>query len=146
MLEMRRETSAWLPFGRRQRLHAQCMDFLAHPVAERPIHELVTRDQSFAFKRIADNGREKMLAVAFNFQMLASEAASNVFLHLFRGRQHGSLQELVTQFVTACQQPHGDQREHDENPADNAETRERTYVGHAEEAISKAIDHVEKRI
>jgi hypothetical protein len=35
-----------------------------------------------------------MLAVAFYFDMLASKAASNVFLHLFRSGQHGSLLKI----------------------------------------------------
>src|ERR1700722_11504489 len=52
----------------------------------------------------------------------------------------------MTQFVTARQQAQGDSRKDDKKSANNAKAHKRIDVGHAEEAVSKTVDHVEERI
>ena len=66
--------AAWPPIRRRQRLHRQRVDLLAHALAQRRVDELVTRDArlpSNAGRRSA----HEMPAVAVDLDVLAGQAA-----------------------------------------------------------------------
>ena len=52
------------------------MHFLAHPLAERGIDELVALHPAPAFERGADDHRVEVAAVAIDLQVLAVEACA----------------------------------------------------------------------
>lgn len=79
--------STAFPFVRRQRLHRQRVDLLAHAIAERRIDELVALHPVAAGKLGRHDERLEMLAVAHHLDMLAAEARLDAALHALRGNQ-----------------------------------------------------------
>src|ERR1700712_2636963 len=78
------------PFGRRQRLHRQRVDLLAHALAECRIHALVAADANQAFELRRHDGGEEMSAVAFHLEVIAGESVRDVALDVLgRGVGHG---------------------------------------------------------
>ncbi len=59
------------------------MDFFAHTVAERTVHELMLLHFVFAAKRGADNHGFKVMAIAADLQPFAIETFCDIRLHLF---------------------------------------------------------------
>ena len=80
------------PFSRGQCLHRQGMDLGPHSIAQGLVNALVTRNAVLAIELGRDNGREKMLSVAFDRQVFAGQTGGDVGLDLFRrGIGHGVL-------------------------------------------------------
>src|SRR6201996_2073770 len=73
------------PLGRRQRLHRQRVDLLAHAVAERGIHALVAADAHQAFEFRRHDGGEEMSAVALHLEVIAGESVGDVALDVLGG-------------------------------------------------------------
>ena len=73
---------------RGQGFHRQRVNFFAHAVTQRRIHQLVTLNQALADKCGRDNQRTEVLAIAFDFEMRALKAGSNIVFDEFRCGQH----------------------------------------------------------
>src|SRR5690606_27661548 len=69
---------------RRQRAHRQGMDFCFHTFAQGGVHDLVTRDQTLAFKGGAYDQRFKMGAIANHFKHFAFKVVGNVLTYDLR--------------------------------------------------------------
>src|SRR5262245_2547509 len=73
----------FLPFVRRECLHGECVDLLAHALAERGVDELVALHPAAPGELARNDERLEVLAVADHFQMLAGNPARYAFLHAF---------------------------------------------------------------
>src|SRR5690242_16914935 len=72
-----------------ERAHRQRMDFTAHAFSERRVDELVALHAAFAAKRLADDERLEVLAVARDAHLEASQPLLDVALDLLR-RHHAN--------------------------------------------------------
>src|SRR5678815_3000595 len=73
-----------LPFLGGQGLHGKRMDLLAHAVAQRGVHQLVTLHAALAGERRRDDDRLEMLPVADHLEVLAREAGRDAGFDAFR--------------------------------------------------------------
>src|SRR5207248_10891858 len=83
----RRSLSTGAPLLRRERAHRERVDLLAHAIAERGVDELVALHPVAAGELLRDDERLEVLAVARDFDVLASEARLDALLDAF-GRDH----------------------------------------------------------
>src|SRR3954470_14891250 len=79
-----RSLSTRFPLLRGQRAHRQCVDFLAHALAERCVNELVALDATASGELVGNDQRLKVLAVADHFHVLAGEPGSDARLDALR--------------------------------------------------------------
>src|SRR5436190_16797572 len=79
--------STGAPLLRRQRLHRQGVDFLAHALAERCVDQLVALHAAPAFEFLRHDDRLEVLAVADHLDVLAREPGFDSLFHAFR-RHH----------------------------------------------------------
>jgi hypothetical protein len=64
------------------------MDFLPHPVAERAVHLLVTRDARLTIERCADDQRLEMPTVTGHLDYFAIKAIRYVALYIAGRKFH----------------------------------------------------------
>src|SRR5256885_4217307 len=83
----RRSLSTGAPLLGRERAHRQRVDFLAHALAERRVHELVALHAVAPGELGRDDQRLEVLAVAQDFEVRAGEARPDALLDAF-GRAH----------------------------------------------------------
>src|SRR5258706_227175 len=69
------------PFLRRERLHRQRVDFLAHAIAQGRVDQLVALHAAPAFELARNDDRLEMLAIAGHFDVLAREPGLDASLH-----------------------------------------------------------------
>jgi uncharacterized protein (UPF0264 family) len=62
------------------------VDFLAHAIAERAIHDLVTLNEALALKQRRDDQGLEVLAVATHLEYRALKALSNITPDIIGGR------------------------------------------------------------
>jgi hypothetical protein len=66
------------------------MDLGTHSIAQGLVDALMAANATFAVEFCRDNGREKVLAIAFHGQVLARQTGGDELLNLFRrGVGHG---------------------------------------------------------
>lgn len=78
------------------------MDLAAHELAERAVHQLVTRNAAFALELACDDaGGEMGVILGLNPDISAREAGANQLGNLFRAhgwqRQEGSIGPMITE-------------------------------------------------
>ena len=82
MTQLVHAASALGPVFRRQGLHGQRVDLLAHAIAERPVDQLMALHARLAAKGLAHDHRLEVVAVADHFHVLACRGSSlDVALH-----------------------------------------------------------------
>src|SRR5687768_14105482 len=79
-----RSLSTALPLLRRQRLHRQGVDLLAHAVAKGGVDQLVALHAALAGEGARHHHRLEVLPVAEHLEVLAGEPARDSRLHAFR--------------------------------------------------------------
>src|ERR1700694_2465351 len=126
-----RSLSTRFPLFGGQRAHRQRMDFLAHALAERRVHQLMALHAAPSRELAGDDQRLEMLPVADDFHVFARESGLDSRLHALR--RHHSMPQLVP----GPEQLKADQADDQKAYPDHRQTGVRRHVGGAEEAVGQ---------
>jgi hypothetical protein len=111
--ERRGNRGGFGPFGRRERLHRQSVDLLAHSIAQRLIDALMSGHAVGAFKLGRDDGGKKVAPVALDLDMLTHESVSDETLDFVGGGiRHDAV--ILAERRAAAEQEHSDTEERGE--------------------------------
>src|SRR5262245_675534 len=91
-------------FLRGERAHRQRVDLLAHALAERGVDELVALDAALAAKRLADDERLEMLAVACDAHLAARQSLLDVAADVLGGH-HASASACIRSSAAQASAP-----------------------------------------
>src|SRR6185503_1148840 len=134
------------PLRRRQRLHRQRMNFLAHALAQHPVDQLVLPYLAQAGEFRADDQRLEVPSVAVDRDVLADEPRLDRALDFFRSdRRHVGIWSMP-KLVAALEHDQRYRAQCRAEEDDDREARRGCYIRQAEKAVAEAVDHIEERI
>src|SRR5690242_5090397 len=140
-----------------QGLHGQRVNFLAHAIAERSVHNLMPLHAGFATKRFTYDQGFEVMTIADHFEMLTLQMVFYIAFDVF-GSDHGHLlmlnepailaiaPSLVPKLVPGLEQPHAQSREQEQAGDDDTDAHLGSDIANAEEAVAKTVHHIEERV